>query len=747
MRNTTDNVHGSGRTGMQANGIKASHVSGTRLYFHADSETFLAVDDDTLEQESNELNKLLGHQVDTQIRIDDLTLQCAKLSWAQISEQKALQTQIQQEAQRLDELNKQLKVKLTTLSPTEKLPKATLLDSSSKSAVGLMELIEVRGNMKGVRYIYARSDKIDSKWRRYPLEDGDKKSGGKSFVISESYTDSEGKTKTREKIDFNKLKSQISKIKPKMLKAEQDLLEQHTGILGQWARDMNDSLKHSPYKGEHFGFDSQSQLMRWTYGAGLTEEINPFEVDFRNQGKKLKREAAASGKASAYASLALAESKSKLTLSLPDIHGITMTYPLKPEMGGGKGSLGVLRFDFELALAGSVGASLGVELGVSVKSNWAKGVPGPAGDNAALAPGERKIDISQVMKEPEAAGELTVFAGAQASANLSGAIMWLNPDSKNKESKYTQLAKVAVGATAQIGAGWSGTFRFSYENGRVKVLARGGMCWGGGGKGSVAFDIDGKAIMTDFMPCLTYMLRNADYIKLSENVIREGDFYAFCALPLLIGMYGANQLPDNLIKETELLLDKLRDSWDEKERRVQLMQHILDTQGKCLRYSPPESKGAAIASLIERNFWDDVASPASHAQTRCEGLVTYSARKRAVLLSLRWIQSKREYENVMQHLSKEFIVSGAWQSNQQKVADFLALGEEVRTYGLGNVVPNASTVKIYPSHYAKNLISIYDSLPESIDVRGNELNSLAEVSPSLIESCTRVVVNGMEMEK
>ncbi|WP_336286615.1 hypothetical protein [Cronobacter dublinensis] len=740
MSNTTETVHGSGKTGMQAKGIKANHATGTRLYFHADSETFLAVDGDKLEQESNELNRLLGDQVDTQMRIDDLTTQCTKLNWGQVGEKQTLQSQIQQEAQRLDDLNKKLKVKLATLSATEELPKATLLDNS-KSAVGLMELIEVRGNMKGVRYIYARSDQIDSKWRRYPLEESDKKSGSKSFVVSETYTDSEGNTKTREKIDYDKLKSQISKIKPKMLKAEQELLEQHTGILGQWARDMNDSLKHSPYQGDRFGFDSQSQLMRWTYGAGLTEELNPFEVDFRSQSKKFKKEAVASGKASAYASLALAESRSKFTLSLPDIHGITITYPLKPEMGGGMGNLGVLRFDFELALAGSVGASLGVELGVSVKSNWAKGVPGSS-DNTG-APGERKIDISKVVEDPEVTGELTVFAGAQASANLSGAIKWLNPD--KKDLKYTQLAKVALGTTAQMGVGWSGSFRFSYENGRVKVLARGGMCWGGGGKGSVAFDIDGEAIITDFMPCLTYMLRNADYIKLSENVIREGDFYAFCALPLLIGMYGVNQLADNLGKETDLLLKKLRDSWDEKERRVQLMEHILDTQGECLKYSPPESKGAAIASLIERNFWDDVASPASHAQTQCEGLVTYSPRKRAVLLSLRWIQSKRDYENVMQHLSKTFEISGSWQSNQQKVVDFLALGEEVQRYGLGNVVPNASTVNIFPSHYAKNLMDIYKTLPDSTEARGGELKSLVEVSPGLMESCTRIVVDGMEM--
>ncbi|EFD5002313.1 hypothetical protein F2I40_09075 [Escherichia coli] len=735
MGNTTDTVHGSGNTGIQANGIKASYASGIRLYFHADSETFLAVDGDALEQESNELNKLLGNQLDTQMRIDDLTLQCIKLNWTQVGEQKLLQTQIQQETQRLDELNKKLKVKLTTLSPIESLPKATFLDSSSKSAVGLLELIEVRGGMKGVRYIYARSDQIDSKWRRYPLEGDDKKSGDKSFVVSESYTDSEGKTRVREKIDYDKLKSQISKIKPKMLKAEQELVKKHTGVLGVWAREMNDSLKHSPYQGDKFGFDSQSQFMRWTYGAGLTEELNPFEVDFRNQGKKIKREAVTSGKASAYAGLVLAESKSKFTLSLPDIHGITLTYPLKSEMGGGMGNLGVLRFDFELTLAGSVGASLGVELGVSVKSNWAKGIPGSSGDSTP--PGQRSIDISQTVKDPEIKGELTIFAGAQASVNLAGSIYWLNPE--NKESKYTQLAKVALGVSAQVGVGWCGSVRFSYEDGKVRILARGGICWGVGGKGSVAFDIDGKAIITEFLPCLTYMLRNADYIKLSENVIREGDYYAFCALPLLVMMYGIDNFSRQAWSQKETLTNLLRKSWELKEQRVKLMQEIIDSDGDCLKYSTPESKGAAIASLIEHDFWDEVASPASNAQTHCESLVMFSARKRAVLLCLRWVQSRREYENVMQHMSSDFHLVDSWQINQQKVADFLSLGEEERDYNYGSSVPNASEIKILPSHYAKNLMDIRNSLPDTQEIKGNEMQKLNEVSPFLMNSCTRVI--------
>lgn len=174
------------------------------------------------------------------------------------------------------------------------------------------------------------------------------------------------------------------------------------------------------------------------------------------------------------------------------------------------------------------------------------------------------------------------------------------------------------------------------------------------GKRKCCFDIDGEAIITDFMPCLTYMLRNADYIQLSENVIREGDFYAFCALPLLITMYGVDNLATATWSQTNRLLVELEKSWSDKENRVKLMNKILATQGECMKYSPPESKGAAIASLIEHNVWDEVASPASNAQTECEGLVMFSARKRAVLLCLRWIQSKREYENVMQHLSKDF---------------------------------------------------------------------------------------------
>ncbi|MBB2334059.1 hypothetical protein HEM79_022345, partial [Escherichia sp. 93.0816] len=106
----------------------------------------------------------------------------------------------------------------------------------------------------------------------------------------------------------------------------------------------------------------------------------------------------------------------------------------------------------------------------------------------------------------------------------------------------------------------------------------------------------------------------------------------------------------------------------------------------------------------------------------------HCAKKKAVLLCLRWVQSRREYENVMQHMSSDFHLVDSWQINQQKVADFLSLGEEERDYNYGSSVPNASEIKILPSHYAKNLMDIRNSLPDTQEIKGNEMQKLNEVS-------------------
>jgi len=732
------------RLKLRSTGVTAYCTFGPALYFHPDSETLIAVDacdNDAIEREHGRLEKLLATRIDALLRIDDLTKQMTSLDWHQIAERNRLESQLKQEYQQLDSAIGALRNELQDLTPASQLPKSTLLDDKAKkSAIGIMEMIEIwGGGYRGGRYTYVRSDKICSHWRRYRLNDGEKQPATKSFIKTVSYTSEDGVTRTRQEIDTDKLKSQLAKVKPFMSVWEQKLIDDHGDVLTDWARELNDSLKkHTESESGNIVFDGHAQLMRWTYGAGLKGTLNPFEYDIRTGEEKPL--ATTSGKLSAYASLALAEAKSSAKVCWPDHAGTRICYPLDPARipGGGMGLLGVLRFDFELALSGSIGASLGIEAGISFSGDVVKGLPVKATPTGT--PGLwRNVDISKVAEEVKPGAELSIFAGAEAGANLAGKMVWLNPDKEGKgREKFTSLAKVSIGVTGQAGLGMSGSMEFSWKDGKVRILVKGGVCSGLGAKGSVALDVDGKAIMKEFMPCLAYMLRNADYTRLM-SIMAEDDYRYFCAIPLLAGMYNLNRVID----AGDEIIDSLKMGWEDKEARVRLMKKILSND-EYLKYAPPESKGAAIASLIERNFWDEVASPASHQGESCEAGTTFASRKRAILAVLRWVQSKREYENIMQHLSKIIGEKGDWKANESRVIAFLAQGEQPREYGYdASFIPGAQKITITPSHYAENLQAIYTHLPDAPAVSPGHPNEfmlpLTPVSPSFLHSCTTYI--------
>ncbi|MFP2423690.1 hypothetical protein ACLEXA_19485, partial [Pseudescherichia vulneris] len=355
-------------------------------------------------------------------------------------------------------------------------------------------------------------------------------------------------------------------------------------------------------------------------------------------------------------------------------------------------------------------------------------------------PGQwRNVDISKAAEEVKPGAELSLFAGAEVGANLAGKMVWLNPDKEGKGSdKFNALATIAAGTTLQAGWGVSGCVEFRWEDGKVRIHIKGGICSGFGAKGSVTLEVNGKTIMSEFMPCLTYMLRNADYTRLMD-IMTEKDYGYFCAIPLLAGMYNLNRVID----AADAIGTTLKARWDDKEARVRLMEKILDND-EYLKYAPPESKGAAIAALIEQNIWDEVASPASHQGEVCEGGTTFASRKRTILAVLRWVQSKREYENIMQHLSTTIGEKGDWKANEARVIAFLAEGEQPREYGYdASFIPGAQKVIITPSHYAENLHAIYTHLPDAPAVSPGHPNEfmlpLTPVSPSFLHSCTTYI--------
>ncbi|WP_350304643.1 formylglycine-generating enzyme family protein [Photorhabdus viridis] len=177
-----------------------------------------------------------------------------------------------------------------------------------------------------------------------------------------------------------------------------------------------------------------------------------------------------------------------------------------------------------------------------------------------------------------------------------------------------------------------------------------------------------------------------------------------------------------------------------KEARVELMKKINASQGDVLKSIPLETKGEVIAVLIDPNLWSEVVNPVNHDEQTCGEGSVLNERKRAVLAALKWIQSKRDYENVMQHVEIIPMADGEknWQINEANVIAFLSKGETPKNYGRNdNFIPLAAKVTIQSSHYAENLRKIYRSLPA---VQANANEPLKPVNTALLSSCPQVVV-------
>lgn len=134
--------------------------------------------------------------------------------------------------------------------------------------------------------------------------------------------------------------------------------------------------------------------------------------------------------------------------------------------------------------------------------------------------------------------------------------------------------------------------------------------------------------------------------------------------------------------------------------------------------------------MMEANFWDRI-SPASNEKQSCEELGgTMSARKLAILNVLRWVQSRRDFENTMQHLNKEPKKSSdSWEANRDEVLKFLAEGEGTKIYPYIGAVES--------SHYAEKLDLIYQSLPVTADIQTNM--PLEPVKAFYISGCEKLV--------
>ncbi|MGV8916516.1 MAG: hypothetical protein ACOH2R_01725 [Pseudomonas sp.] len=717
------------KTTLDGTNVTVYKTAEPMMYFHPDSGTILCVDaagEQALDQEHNFLTDLLQKQMAAQNHLDEAQFDSLSLA---LGDQRLLQKNLEAIYARLNQANQALRSELSTL--TDNAPTGVMLDEKMKgSAIGLMELIPlVKGSEKGFKMTYVRSDKIKNHWRRYQLSNADKKSGQSSFVRYQEETIKVyekrnnkvlqvEKTVQRARIDVPELKKQLTTLETSY-KHKWELVPDTHEILTEWAEEMNKFLtwpKESenpeqkegepPAYHKYVDLSAQAQLMRYSQGVGAQAEFNPLH-------KKVV------GKVAGHSSFALGEAKAVATFYMPDRFGVQLQFPSKNQ---GLCTMGALRFPLSAVLSGNVGASVAIELGVHLdwSGDIAKGY-GIKGRPAKLVanglPGARSINLLDKLEEPDSkvGGEIGAFVGAQAGANLGGAIEWYDPHPElteevgetsckpkkvihPKERQFKTIAKLEVGVGGMAGGGGGAVFYVTYSESRFRIHCKAALCWGVGAKGNLGFEVDGDHFSA-FMKSFMFMLRNVDYRRL-EEIIEPYSYQALCAIPLIMAARGV-QAVDAMLVDRLAVLEALESQFKKSDSRFVLMKSVLDNPDQ-LRYTPPETKGAIIAQLIGTN-WIDWVDRRNHGT----GLSIFGGlkwevmkeRKKAIIATFKWVQSKADYRNVMQHLSETpGNGKGDFFSNEKRVFEFLGRAE-------------VRFIDALSTQYEMELRRIYEELP------------------------------------
>ncbi|MGM0952146.1 MAG: hypothetical protein ACQEW7_04085 [Pseudomonadota bacterium] len=475
------------------------------------------------------------------------------------------------------------------------------------------------------------------------------------------------------KVDWRKLKQQLTDIE-KNTTIKTDIpwfdgwlkLEDQSKELFQWSKRLNENLHlaHRYQNGEDHDANSlrtdlsaEAQLMRWGYGAsGLSGEFNPFSQQ-------------ASIKASGHAELMLAQARGTIDCYEP-AGGYMMAFAGV--------NLGMLRSHTLLSVAGSLGASVAVELNLKAQFTGqgakAKGIPGSAREGGV--PGQQVVDMAKA--DPDQGTELKAFVGGEVEVTVAGQVEWKSPET----DEFAPFAKIAPALMGQVGLGAEATFNVSYQRGKFRIVAKAGFCFGVGAKGKLTLEVD-AGLIWEFAQWVAYQLKNIDYKRL--EFIDDEAFEALSNI-LVMALQTGEELKSHMYEYTENIREEVgalwRDLQDEKaaaEARSLLVERI-NTNPDVLRYATPDAKGALLYRLMQVNAFDPL-EPENRTWDWEDinfwrfGFMT--ERKRAIINIFAWVQSQAEYRNVMQRIKPK--MSGdniTVEEGEAALLTFLGRGEK-----------------------------------------------------------------------
>lgn len=378
-------------------------------------------------------------------------------------------------------------------------------------------------------------------------------------------------------------------------------------------------------------FSGEAALLRYTCGASATGSFNLREgVTFNAQAK---------------AEIALAEAKGTAKSYLPNRDGILINLP---SQDGKEFPIGAFRFQTCIEVYGLVGAGIGVEGSFNVKF-----IPKEKPE-ATITPAVRPktigarlkgsaVTLKESNKPVEAGVSAQAFAGAEAGAKITGSFQWRDPERIDKA--FVDFASIGAGGAVQAGIGAALDFHIEYRDGMFKVTAHASLCVGVGARGKITAEVGTKHIHT-FMRVLYHQLYCVNFHHL--KILSTDGFDAWKDLSFITIVEAQAFIAMTPVMAVDALIEKAK-GWPEQienaEKRKELANNVLK-DSPLLRYSPPETRGRLIYLLSRHGARGSIGT----GEGTKFGNEYLKEQRQAILLVLRYAQTKSEIDNIIQHM-------------------------------------------------------------------------------------------------
>lgn len=580
----------------------------------------------------------------------------------------------------------------------------------------VIELIPIKGTakkggraLKSNKYHYVKKGYFDglkekNKLHIMTLRGEDRDSAKESIYING-------------RIDTTKLRKQLTDFKPPKLSpvkfGEVKIIPDIDETLKDWADSWNFSANGKGSSG--VDVSAGAQFMRFTSNLGAAGEFDP-------------ENGTVTTKVEGSAVLTVASACARATLYYPDRIGwaLHFKHSTKDTDSAGQTSpadgdkkvttlsdvvssfnMGMMRVKLEADLVGFLGASVQAEGQVQVV------LIGDGENDQQLLSGRSDAKMPPFKGRRSKGAEITkmedsdkgvrrsaeVFGGAKVEASLKGVVQWLEPKSseelrglKGEEKKaaadFKDICTIGGSIAGMIGIGRGSSFHCFFRNGKFHFKIAASLCCGPGAKGAFICDVNTENFV-QFGSWLVYQLFILDY-RFLEFIAQEA-FEAYTQLCVLNVIEEITDIYKTLSdkstmddistlfrKKADEVVERISKGWQSSKKRNEISLKINSNPQGLLKYTP-EAKGILLFILTRHGVLD-------HADTENYGddfiPDIYGDRKKAIILVLESIQTKREWQKVMLHRTADGseILSSTIEGQERELRGFLNKGKSRAEY-------------------------------------------------------------------